>query len=271
METSYSKYQLWSPPALDLSLDTFSNDLIQEFDKSRSNIDLNEKKQATVSIVDEKEPESNTTANKHDLDEAIIKIAPVERNGLNQTNAVLPTSDPSSVTLPSSEGETSLHDEETASTANLFRKSSTFLKKKLSLNGGSNKKDEIGSIQSTNAEDITEIVSRQYPPKPLQYSPVVEPSPSNHTSISTASQLHFEQKNKDVENTSTIKSSIRNSISHNKRASAPISLASNSTTDQSPSSLPAVTRAITTTPAVVATSNTPSAPKRRSFFSLRFC
>lgn len=268
METSYSKYQLWSPPALDLSLDSFSNDLIQEFDKSRNNIDLVEKKQTTLNIVDEKEVDRNSE-NKHHQNED-IKAALVESSDHNHTSIILPTPDPSSVTFPPSECETSLHDEEAPSTANLFRKSSTFLKKKLSQNGGSSKKDEICSIQTTNAEDITDIVSRQYPPKPLQYSPVVEPSSSNHTSISTASQLQSAQNSKDMENASTLKSSIRNSVS-NKRASNPISLVSNSTSDNSPSSLPTVTRAITTTPAGASASTATSTPKRRSFFSLRFC
>ncbi|GAA5812016.1 hypothetical protein MFLAVUS_005465 [Mucor flavus] len=263
-----NKFQLWSPPLLDLSLDSFSNDLMQEFDKTRTG-------QAHLKKMD------NTTLEQ-------LESLEVNNTSNHRNNSILSSSSPidSSVTLPPSERETSFHEQQqqeedfsSSSTANLFRKSSTFLKKKLSQSGAS-KKDENSSISTTtttntttNAEDnISNIISRQYPPKPLQYSPVVEPPSdilqtinSDNESSFAASSIHtntLPRSSRDI--APALKSNA--GTTHQNRMSHPISITSTATSVSANTPVPAPTTAATT-----ATNTQSSAPKRRSFFSLRFC
>ncbi|KAG2230250.1 hypothetical protein BDF21DRAFT_428599 [Thamnidium elegans] len=261
-----NKFQLWSPPLLDLSLDSFSNDLMQEFDKTRTG-------QAQLKKID------NTTQEQ-------LESLEVNNNNNHRNNSILSSSPiASSVTLPPSEREISFHEqqqeEDSSSTANLFRKSSTFLKKRLSQSGAStlnHKKEENSSISTTtttnttNAEDISNIISRQYPPKPLHYSPVVEPPSdilqtinSDNESSFAASSIHtntLPRSSRDI--APALKS---NSGTHQNRMSHPISITSTVTSISANTPVPAPTTNTTNT-----TANTQSsAPKRRSFFSLRFC
>ncbi|GAA5795306.1 hypothetical protein EDC94DRAFT_238022 [Helicostylum pulchrum] len=260
-----SKFQLWSPPLLDLSLDSFSNDLMQEFDKTRTG-------QAHLEKLD-----NNTTQEQ---------LESLEVNHRN--NSILSSSSPiaSSVTLPPSEREISFHEQQqeedfssSSSTANLFRKSSTFLKKKLSQSGASTtlKKDENSSISTTNTEDISNIISRQYPPKPLQYSPVVEPPSdilqtinSDNESTFAASSIHTNTLPRSTRDIAA--PALKSNSASTHRMSHPISITSTVTSVSANNTpVPAPTTAATTTNTTTTTNTQSSAPKRRSFFSLRFC
>lgn len=274
METTSNDFKLWSPPLLDLSLDSFSNDLFQEFDKTRLNIqDGNESNQAQIQ-------------DKIPLSSSHIST--------------------SSVTLPSPSKEASLQQsqqqqnegEDSSSTANLFRKSSTFLKKKLSTNS-SQRNSTISTCTTNNTEDISSIVSRQYPPKPLQYSPIIEP-PSDKISrnsrdsanvLTTTEETPEEEQeqgqvqevddddiekqdnDKEQEEKNVIKPTPPSPSAVYTTASPPMaaittplerSITSNQAAPVSNATNSAVKPPITSVP----TSNT---PKRRSFFSLRFC
>ncbi|KAI9340973.1 hypothetical protein BD770DRAFT_399370 [Pilaira anomala] len=259
-----SKFQLWSPPLLDLSLDSFSNDLLSEFDKSRTG---GASQKNTDTIVQEQ-----------------LESLEVNSNNIHRNNSVLSSSPiASSVTLPFSDREISFNEQEedASSTANLFRKSSTFLKKKLSQSGAS-RKEENSSISTTNtttttnAEEISNIISRQYPPKPLHYSPVVEPAsdvlqstisyPDNE-SFMASSSTHTNTLPRSSKETAPALKSTTN------RMSNPISVistssASNAAPVPTPATAPTTTTNNTT---ITTTTPTPPAPKRRSFFSLRFC
>ena len=200
METSYSKYQLWSPPTLDLSLDSFSIDLIQEFDKKRTHIETESKENMVITndnvdnevkpqnepIIQEKTEETKEAC---EIEEPQEPSVPLTNNSHQHDKATSPV--PSSTTLPPpSENASSVCEEDPTATSNLFRKSSTFLRKKLSQS--SKKEDHDGSISTASAEEITNIVSRQYPPKPLQYSPVIESTPDHvdYTPSQTENKQH---------------------------------------------------------------------------------
>ncbi|KAG2198017.1 hypothetical protein INT47_004984 [Mucor saturninus] len=251
-----NKFQLWSPPLLDLSLDSFSNDLFQEFDKTRTssgNHEINEV--ATISSEVQIKMNSPTINSQMEPTPEQLESLEIHQNSLLSSSPIS-----SSVTLPPSERETSFHEEDSSSTANLFRKSSTFLKKKLSQNG-STRREENGSITTTNAEEISNIISRQYPPKPLHYSPVVE-TPSNSLQAMSIN-------NNDTE--SIIDTSFANvSLPRNSREviTVPPPVKSNYSSKRMSDPMSSVTTSATAT---TATATVPAPPKRRSFFSLRFC
>ncbi|KAI9265344.1 TMEM164 family-domain-containing protein [Helicostylum pulchrum] len=164
-----NKFQLWSPPLLDLSLDSFSNDLMQEFDKTRTG-------QAHLEKLD-----NNTTQEQLES----LELLPLLYHLLNVKSLF-----------------TSNNKKKTfffLFYRKLIRKSSTFLKKKLSQSGASTtlKRMKIVPSSTTTQKIISNIISRQYPPKPLQYSPVVEPPSdilqtinSDNESTFAASSIH---------------------------------------------------------------------------------
>ncbi|KAG2203996.1 hypothetical protein INT46_007021 [Mucor plumbeus] len=279
METTSNDFKLWSPPLLDLSLDSFSNDLFQEFDKTRLN------------IQDDNETNQVQTQNK-----------------VPSLSSYISTS---SITLPSPSKDASLQqnqqqqqqqqqqneEEDSPSTINLFRKSSTFLKKKLSTNS-SQRNSAISTSTTNNADDISNIVSRQYPPKPLQYSPIIDP-PSDKISRNSRDganaliikeEVPGEEQNQEQENNDDIEKQDNDTEQEEKTAtnltppspsavyttaSPPMaaittplerSLTSNQAAPISNATNSAVKPSITSVP-----TPTPNTPKRRSFFSLRFC
>ncbi|KAI8883989.1 hypothetical protein K501DRAFT_313621 [Backusella circina FSU 941] len=204
-------FQLWSPPILDLSLDTFSDDLIQQFDKKRQ----------TISTIKGNQSVTDSANTEAEVLETSVSILPQQSTENTFTSCSIVSS-----TVPSEPEQTSQDsgddDEPISSSSNLFRKSSTFLKKRLSQNSSSaHKKDEAAAVMATNPEEISNIVSRQYPPKPLQYSSVIEPPADTITTIPEVAVGNSEKKKKSGQDRSV--------------------------TEQNTS------------------------PKRRSFFSLRFC
>lgn len=253
-----NKFQLWSPPLLDLSLDSFSNDLFQEFDKTRTNTGNHEiNESATISSEVQIKMNTPTINSQIEPTRELLESLEVHQNSLLSSSPIS-----SSVTLPPSERETSFHEEDSSSTANLFRKSSTFLKKKLSQSG-STRREENSSIATTNAEEISNIVSRQYPPKPLHYSPVIE-APIDSIKTGTMSL-----NNND--NESIIDTSFANvSLPRNSREviTVPSPVKNNYTSKRMSDPMSSVTTSATT---VTATATATAPPKRRSFFSLRFC
>ncbi|KAI8640939.1 hypothetical protein BD408DRAFT_419047 [Parasitella parasitica] len=262
-------FKLWSPPLLDLSLDSFSNDLFQEFDKTR------------LSIQDGDESDIQTQDK--------VPPAPAlssKENSLKQQH----------------QEQEQDEEEDGSSAANLFRKSSTFLKKKLSTNG-SQRNSAISTATINNAEEISNIASRQYPPKPLQYSPIIEP-PSDKNSrhsrdsanVLTITEEASEEENHHDAQPATDKQQEEERENEEKAVSpAPSSPSVIYTTASPPNvaitvttSLESSTTADRTAPvsnatrAVVKPSTTtaanaaptlvaPNTPKRRSFFSFRFC
>lgn len=253
-----NKFQLWSPPLLDLSLDSFSNDLFQEFDKTRTNIANNEiNENATVSSEVQVKMNTPTMISQIESTQEQLESLEIHQNSILSSSPIS-----SSVTLPPSEREVSFHEEDSSSTANLFRKSSTFLKKKLSQSG-STRKDENSSISTSNAEEISNIISRQYPPKPLHYSPVVEP-PSDILQTATMTI-----NNSDNESIVAVPSANA-SLPRNSREiiTVPPPVKSNYSSKRMSDPMSSVTTSATT---ATTTAATPAAPKRRSFFSLRFC
>ncbi|EPB82578.1 hypothetical protein HMPREF1544_10662 [Mucor circinelloides 1006PhL] len=276
METTNSDFKLWSPPLLDLSLDSFSNDLFQEFDKTRLNVQ-----------------DSNNNAAQ----------VPAASSPISSSSATLPSpSKEASIQQQQQPQQPQMEEEEsedTSSAANLFRKSSTFLKKKLSTNS-SQRNSAISTATTNNADDISSIVSRQYPPKPLQYSPIIEP-PSDKVS----------RNSRDSANVLTITEEIpeqeeasQEDASMSRNDEAELKTVARSPTPPSPSAIyttasppmVAITapleRSITSNQTAASVSNTTShaavkpstptatattpttashTPKRRSFFSLRFC
>jgi hypothetical protein len=206
-----NKFELWSPPILDLSLDTFSDDLIQQFDKKRQ----------TISTDNENKNLKDCVSTEAEVLETSISILPQQSTENTFTSCSIVSS-----TVPSEPEQTRQEsgddDEPISSSSNLFRKSSTFLKKRLSQNSTSvHKKDEAAAVMATNPAEISNIVSRQYPPKPLQYSSVIEPPTDTIATIPEVEVGNSEKKKKNAQDRS-------------------------------------VTEQNTT-------------PKRRSFFSLRFC
>lgn len=256
-----NKFQLWSPPLLDLSLDSFSNDLFQEFDKTRANGGNNEISENAIVINSEVPIKMNAPNMNSQIESAQEQLESLE---IHQNSLLSSSPISSSVTLPTSERETSFHEEDSSSTANLFRKSSTFLKKKLSQSG-STRRDENSSISTTNAEEISNIISRQYPPKPLHYSPVVE-TPSDILQTGTMTTNN-------VDNESIIATSfVNDNIPRNSREiiTVPPPVKSNYTSKRMSDPMSSVTTSPTPTTNTT-TPPIPVAPKRRSFFSLRFC
>jgi hypothetical protein len=286
-----NKFQLWSPPLLDLSLDSFSNDLIQEFDKTRSTIQLsntNEEEQeqqikleeAISSSVTLLQSPNNNTSESIDNDQRVVNsssILPQQQPTEEEAEAEAEETEEVEV-----EQEQEHEEQEPSSTVNLFRKSSTFLKKKLQNNRNSTVSTSPSSIitatTTTTSAEISSIVSRQYPPKPLQYSPIVDP-PSDDIKV-------LARKSNSISGSS----SLRNSRDSNHHVLAKTL----TTTNDQPNVMyqtAAKPMTITVAPTVIEAPKTtqensiknnqtkPStadraianAPKRRSFFSLRFC
>jgi len=283
METTNSDFKLWSPPLLDLSLDSFSNDLFQEFDKTRLNVQ-----------------DSNNNNN--------VAQVPAASSPISSSSATLPSpSKEASIQQQQQPQQPQMEEEEsedTSSAANLFRKSSTFLKKKLSTNS-SQRNSAISTATTNNADDISSIVSRQYPPKPLQYSPIIEP-PSDKVSRNSrdsANVLTITEEIPEQEEAAQEGASMSRNDDHNDDETE-LKVVARSPTPPSPSAIyttasppmVAITapleRSITSnqtaasvsnttshaavkpsTPTTTATTPTPAShtPKRRSFFSLRFC
>lgn len=328
METTYNnKYQLWSPPTLDLSLDSFSNDLFQEFDKTRSSISVSNKHENdnSSSIMIEEEDQNNRyslgaalddansitlpqqeqledtddpqvselqTKQENDAQESIPTAAPQENTVTTSSSVTLPTSDQGeqvSKLYQDAEAEEAAELEDTSSATNLFRQSSTFLKKKLSLNSRRRDENQLhsnrNSISTTSAEEITNIVSRQYPPKPLQYSPVIEPRSDNESVLMQQQQQQIgntanENDKKSEKETFSIKEQDANKNGTLPRNIVVRAVAVATTKEsidtqqqqQQQKSISTTKRMSDPTITVaVPPATTPTQPKRRSFFSLRFC
>ncbi|KAI8079113.1 uncharacterized protein B0P05DRAFT_542420 [Gilbertella persicaria] len=219
-------FELWTPPVLDLSLDSFSNDLIQEFDKTRKSMQSDQLIYQTANDKKQEEQDANV--------EDTTVVSPVS------SFTTVPTTREHSQTEEEEEEEEQEEIVSTSTTSShLFRKSSTFLKGRLN----STKRTSLVS----SPEDISSIVSRQYPPKPLQYSPIVEP-PSD-TSVTSLEEA--------VAVTAVATSSnLSATTHHDKRETKPSQAHQNHES-----------RAVVSTGSPMPSSTT----KRRSFFSLRFC
>jgi hypothetical protein len=295
-----NKFQLWSPPLLDLSLDSFSNDLFQEFDKTRSTIHISgtneeEKEQQEQTKLDEAisssvtllQPPNNNTSESIELDQrainssSVLSQLPAEEEAEAEADTKVEPEAEAEAEAEAVEEEIAEHEEqEPSSTSNLFRKSSTFLKKKLQNNRNSTVSTSPSSIitatTTTTSAEISSIVSRQYPPKPLQYSPIVEPPTDDIKALARKSN------------------SVNGSSTRNSRDSSQLILTKTLTTTMDPPSAVYQTAVkpvtIAVAPTVIETpkvteenkhsqtkppttdrSLTNAAPKRRSFFSLRFC
>ncbi|PHZ08913.1 uncharacterized protein RHIMIDRAFT_67682 [Rhizopus microsporus ATCC 52813] len=170
MEKSQSSFYLWSPPPLDLSLDSFSADILNQFEKKSHSIDINEKEQTTPRLQEDQN-------NYYSCDSPIRFSSTIER-------AISPSL---------------INDGETSPTTNVFRKSSTFLKNKLSI--CSNLRSSIEITPDSRISPITtgaDKLTRQYPPKPLEYSTVIEPPSENFDSIPSGS-LASSKSNESIE------------------------------------------------------------------------
>ncbi|KAI8371854.1 hypothetical protein BD560DRAFT_395629 [Blakeslea trispora] len=201
---NHSSFDLWSPPILDLSLDTFSDDLIHEFDKKRN------------SLI-------------HSVTESTEAIT-------------IPSCTSSSAsTLPKDnedEGSTLEYSQDSV-TSSIERK-------------------------SFGVSDEVIGMAKPYPPRPLQYSPIMAPirlsSETESTSHSGSSTTHVADTDDTILCSRTLMqadASIQN-----------LSILKEQKTNRKSNShsLPAIVdrgHTLSPTPGV--------SMKRRSFFSLRFC
>lgn len=287
-----NKFQLWSPPLLDLSLDSFSKDLIQEFDKTRS----------TIQTPETGEEQLDQTKREVDSSSATLLISPNNNSSESTDNDQRIVNSSSTLSQQAAEEETDeeAHEEarvfeletteqeneekESSSTANLFRKSSTFLKKKLKSNRNSTTSISPSSIitatTTTTSAEISSIVSRQYPPKPLQYSPIVEPPTDDikalgrkSNSMNGSSARHSCDSSNHVL-TRTLTTTMDQPVYQTDIK--PMTIAVAPTVVETPKAAEGETIKhnqikSSTTAAGTNRAVTNAAPKRRSFFSLRFC
>lgn len=158
MENSESSFQLWSPPTLDLSLDSFSTEILSQFDKNGQEI------------------------NKHPIEPEVLK------SQMEQNKSSFSYDTRLSSTIERGMTPSLMDEVESSSTINLFRRSSTFLRSKLSVCSKRNS-EEIGSdLKLSSVSIVVENTStRPYPPKPLEYSPVIELPSANFESIDSVS------------------------------------------------------------------------------------
>ncbi|CEG80671.1 hypothetical protein RMATCC62417_14972 [Rhizopus microsporus] len=192
MEKSQSSFYLWSPPPLDLSLDSFSADILNQFEKKSHSIDINEKGRDSEIY----RRHSNTTADSgSDSSEQTTPRLQEDQNNYYSCDSPIRFSS----TIERAISPSLINDGETSPTTNVFRKSSTFLKNKLSI--CSNIRSSIEITPDSRISSITtgaDKLTRQYPPKPLEYSTVIEPPSENFDSIPSGS-LASSKSNESIE------------------------------------------------------------------------
>ncbi|CEI97455.1 hypothetical protein RMCBS344292_11587 [Rhizopus microsporus] len=192
MEKSQSSFYLWSPPPLDLSLDSFSADILNQFEKKSHSMDINE----TGRDSEIYRRHSNTTADSgSDSSEQTTPRLQEDQNNYYSCDSPIRFSS----TIERAISPSLINDGETSPTTNVFRKSSTFLKNKLSI--CSNIRSSIEITPDSRISSITtgaDKLTRQYPPKPLEYSAVIEPPSENFDSIPSGS-LASSKSNESIE------------------------------------------------------------------------
>ncbi|CAO3692275.1 unnamed protein product [Rhizopus stolonifer] len=141
MEKKESSFQLWSPPALDLSLDSFSTDILSQFGKQ-------EPRNSIIEI----NPNSQVTDSSESLD-----LSPVEPN----RSSVLYES---RVSCSMDRGATpSLMEESSIKRSSSFRKSRISQRESVEITA-----DSILSVTNDPPSPSS------FSPKPLEYAPVME-------------------------------------------------------------------------------------------------
>ncbi|KAI9470592.1 MAG: hypothetical protein EXX96DRAFT_584969 [Benjaminiella poitrasii] len=231
MENNKSNsFQLWSPPTLDLSLDSFSNDLIQEFDK-KTRFCYTDELPIPKSIH---QPETTTT------------------NITEKSYLIVSTSSENTLSCP---------DDNTVQQEVIVEVNSD-----LSSESSNKQNDLITDQQNDNRSSIDKkernsvISLPQYPPKPLQYSALIDP-PSDDIMPSTNMDNNPLVAGKDGEKDNRTISEIYPTMTYTK-ADSPLT---NNKRNKSSSVAGKMNN--------IASSdqNHKVSPKRRSFFSLRFC
>ncbi|OBZ86655.1 hypothetical protein A0J61_05297 [Choanephora cucurbitarum] len=200
---------------MDLSLDSFSDDLIQEFDKKRNSF----ARPALIVKIEEEHEE-------------VVNELPDSTSSRISSTSFLPTT-------REQEDNTTLED--SLSTER------------------SDSSDSSDRRHSALSEATIGPVSKPYPPRPLQYSPIM--APIRLSSDTTSSEVRVTESSHGSNTTAPCSKAIM-------QADVPIKLLKEQKTNRKSNShsLPAINNREHTSSPMPG-----SAVKRRSFFSLRFC
>ncbi|KAI8985245.1 hypothetical protein BDB01DRAFT_850285 [Pilobolus umbonatus] len=216
-------FLLWAPPTFDLSLDSFSTDILKQFEKDTYNM-----KRDTPEEVESVKDNMSTLSNSNYSTQPNDNIPETDHESIvpqsdtsNRSSGIITSAPVPSVVMPTEKDRSTEIAvpavEESIPEEPVLERVPTL--QKMPSHEHKESIDETVSIP----ENLNRTVSRSYPPKPLQYTPVNEPtSPAHSHSVMSVPSMKQDSSDKK-----------RGSSVHSK--------------------------------------HTIPTPKKRSFFSLRFC